>query len=82
MANRSRTANISYAGIDIYLHEKWAIFSTYPTLQKITGQLNTAIIEQYNQEGILTYLQKKHNLSPELLEQTDQKSLYLHLRSQ
>jgi hypothetical protein len=82
MANRSKTANISYVDADIYPHEKWAIISTYPTLQKITRQLDATIIKQYNQEGILTYLQKKHNLSPELLEQIDQKSLYLHLRSQ
>jgi hypothetical protein len=80
--NEARKLHITHPYTDIYPHEKWALFTTYPTLQKVTGQLDTAIIGQKHQDGLRLYLQKKHNIGPELLDHINLNSLQHIILSQ
>jgi hypothetical protein len=48
MANEARRTHIAQPDADIYPCKKWALFTCYPTLQKITGQLDEAIIEEHH----------------------------------
>jgi hypothetical protein len=62
IANDTQKTHVSHSDADIYPHEKWALFLTAPTLQKITGKLDDAIIGQKPQERLRNYLQKKKQL--------------------
>jgi hypothetical protein len=82
VANDTRKTNITNPDANIFSNEKWALFFTALILHKITGQLDDAIIGQKHQKGLLQYTWKKHNLSPEKLEQINCDSLQQYLQSQ
>ncbi len=63
-------------------NEKWTLFNTVPTLKKITGQLDTVIIDQLHKDNLIHYMKRKHNIHSETLEQIDLLSLQHYLKAQ
>lgn len=81
-ANEARAAHITHEDADVYPNERWALYTTAPTLKKITGKLDDAIMGQQFHEGLVQYIHRKYKIHPEMLHQVDLESLQHYLKSQ
>ena len=64
--------------------EKWAVFSRYPTLHKITGNLDHGVYSTLGYEDLLNYISNnsnKHLLTPSKLDRTNLIALLGYLTS-
>jgi hypothetical protein len=43
--------------------KKWALFSSFPTIHKITGSLDTGFAYTMGYKELLSYIDDKHSLS-------------------
>jgi hypothetical protein len=64
VANATRKTYITHPDSSIHPNRKWALFSTTPILQKITGQMDDAVIGQKTPGGSIAVHPEKTQFKP------------------
>ena len=77
-ANTARQQYLTQCA-EVYPNERWALFTTDPYPQKLTGKLDNGILQQLHTESLTTYIHKKHGLCLTKQEQLHLDGLHQYL---